>query len=283
MNTQAEEVDLTEVEEVVESAEPQDGEESEDGEIEVSIGDEESTASEDESEEQHEAPQWVKDLRKTNKELKRQLREKDAQLQTVKPKEPEKPKLPPKPKLADSDYDEDKHQEKMDAWYEAKRKFDDDEKAREEARKAEEAERNKVHDTYKAESQSLKVKDFSEAEEEVEGALSPAQQGLLLSAANKPALLVYALGKNPKKLEELAAIKNPAKFAAAVGVIEKDLKVKPRNAKPQPETVVRGSAPKSAGVGNSALERLRSEAARTGNFTKLHAFKRQQAEAARKR
>jgi hypothetical protein len=60
------------------------------------------------------------------------------------------------------------------------------------------------------------------------------QQGVMLQGADNPALVIYALGKNPKKAAELAAIKDPVKFAFAVAKLEKELKVTNRKAAPPP-------------------------------------------------
>jgi hypothetical protein len=87
-------------------------------------------------------------------------------------------------------------------------------------------------------------------------------------------LVIYALGRNPKKAKELAEIKDPVKFAFAVAKLEKDMKVTNRKQAPAPERVVTGTG-RSSGAVDSQLERLREEAARTGNMTKVIAYKRQ--------
>ena len=75
VETQEEEVILEDeiVEDVVEEAtdEPNEEVEEDDG-IEISLGDESLTS---EDEEEAKAPSWVKDLRKSNREMKRELRE----------------------------------------------------------------------------------------------------------------------------------------------------------------------------------------------------------------
>ena len=96
----------------------------------------------------------------------------------------------------------------------------------------------------------------------------------MLQGADNPALVIYALGKNPKKAKELADIKDPVKFAFAVAKLEKELKVTNRRAAPPPERVVSGTG-RSSGAVDSTLERLREDAARTGNMTKVIAYKAQ--------
>jgi hypothetical protein len=92
--------------------------------------------------------------------------------------------------------------------------------------------------------------------------------------------VIYALGKNPKKAAELAKLTDPVKFAFAVAKLEKELKVTNRRAAPAPERVVQGTGRVSGAV-DSTLERLREEAARTGNMTKVLQYKRQKQAASR--
>ncbi len=118
------------------------------------------------------------------------------------------------------------------------------------------------------------MKDFEDAEAVAQELFSVTQQGVMLQGADNPALVVYALGRNPKKAKELAEIKDPVKFAFAVAKLEKDMKVTNRKSAPPPERVVTGTGRVSGAV-DSTLERLREEAARTGNMTKVIQYKRQ--------
>ena len=87
--------------------------------------------------------------------------------------------------------------------------------------------------------------------------------------------MVYALGRTPKKLQELASIKDPVKFAVAVGKLETEVKVTSRKStKPAPETSVKGGS-SSASASTATLDRLRAEAAKTGDLSKVVAYKRQ--------
>jgi hypothetical protein len=86
------------------------------------------------------------------------------------------------------------------------------------------------------------------------------------------------MGKSPAKAKELAAITDPVKFTFAIAKLEAQLKVTPRKAPPAPEKQIRsiGGVPMSGAV-DSTLERLRDEAAKTGDMTKVIAYKRQKA------
>jgi hypothetical protein len=85
---------------------------------------------------------------------------------------------------------------------------------------------------------------------------------------------VYALGKNPKKLKELASITDPVKFAFAIAKLETQLKVSNKKPAPPPEKVVGGTAPIRGAV-DSTLERLRADAERTGDYSKVFAYRKQ--------
>ena len=126
----------------------------------------------------------------------------------------------------------------------------------------------------------LKVRDYEDAEAIAQEVFNVTQQGVILQGADNPALVIYALGKNPKKAADLAQINDPVKFAFAVAKLEKELKVTNRKAAPAPERVIQGSGRVSGAV-DSTLERLRAEAEKTGNYTKVLQYKRQKQAASR--
>ena len=258
--------DEIELEETVEINEIVDEEEIE--EVVVSIGEEAPTP-----EEHTQAPEWVRELRKTNRELQRQNRELQGKLQAA-PPETKPVVIGNKPKLEDHDYDADKYEEALTSWFDRKRQADES-NARQEAEvvNQQKAWQSKLDGYGKAKAE-LRVKDFEDAEEAFQQVSSITQQGVVLQGADNPALVIYALGKNPKKAKELCDIKDPVKFAFAVAKLEKELKVTNRKQAPAPERVVTGTG-RSSGAVDSTLERLREEAARTGNMSKVVAYKRQ--------
>ena len=260
--------DEIELEETVEINEIVDEEEIEEEEVVVSIGEEAPPP-----EEHTQAPEWVRELRKTNRELQRQNRELQGKLQAA-PPETKPVVIGNKPKLEDYDYDADKYEEALTSWFDRKRQADEL-NARQEAEvvNQQKAWQSKLDGYGKAKAE-LRVKDFEDAEEAFQQVSSITQQGVVLQGADNPALVIYALGKNPKKAKELCDIKDPVKFAFAVAKLEKELKVTNRKQAPAPERVVTGTG-RSSGAVDSTLERLREEAARTGNMTKVIAYKRQ--------
>jgi desulfoferrodoxin (superoxide reductase-like protein) len=272
MNTKAEiedneiEVESEEIEiiEPVDEIEPEDAEE-----VVVSIGEEAPPP-----EEQTHAPEWVRELRKTNRELQRQNRELQNKLQTTAQTETKPVVLGKKPTLEEHDYDADKFEVALADWFERKRQADEaNAKQEAEVMTQQKAWQAKLDGYGKAKAE-LRVKDFEDAEAVAQELFNITQQGVVLQGADNPALVVYALGKNPKKAKELSDIKDPVKFAFAVAKLEKELKVTNRRAAPPPERIVSGTGRVSGAV-DSTLERLREEAARTGNMTKVIQYRAQ--------
>lgn len=243
--------------------------EEESDEVVVSIGEEAPPA-----EEEQRAPEWVRELRKANREKERRIRELEAKLQTTAQTENKPVALGPKPKLEEFDYDADRFEQALDAWHERKRQHDlQTEMVRQAELQQHQAWQAKL-DSYSKAKAELRVRDYEDAEAIAQEVFNVTQQGVILQGADNPALVIYALGKNPKKAADLAKINDPVKFAFAVAKLEKELKVTNRRAAPAPERVIQGTGRVSGAV-DSTLERLREEAARTGNMTKVIQYKAQ--------
>lgn len=254
------------------------GEGDETDEVVITIG-EEAPAAEEEDESQ--AKPWVRELRKSHREQARRIRELEQQVGTAAPAT-QVAALGAKPKLEDCDYDTEKFERELDAWHQRKLAVDTETAKKQSAAEAEKKAwdaRLEHHGKLKS---ALKVKDYDDAEAAVETALNVTQRGLIVHGADNSAQVNYALGKNPKTLKELAAITDPVKFAFAVAKLETKLKVTPRKNAPLPERVVRGNASPS-GVVDSQLERLRTEADKTGDRTKVVKYMNEQKEKAKKR
>jgi hypothetical protein len=255
--------------------EPEDKAESEDSdEIVVSIDGEEPPPQEEQA-----APEWVRELRREHRELKKRNRELESRVNQSTETNPVV-NLGPKPNLEALDYDTEKYEQSLADWYERKRLVDDQQS---QVRRAEEEQKqawNAKLEGYVEAKTKLKVRDYDDAEEVAQQMFNVVQQGVVIQGAENPALVIYALGKNPKKAKELAAIDDPVKFAFAVAKLESNLKIGNRKAATQPERTVSATAPSSGAV-DSTLERLREEAARTGNMDKVMAYKRAQKRAAK--
>ena len=244
----------------------------------VTIGDETPPASNDDEIEGKPAPAWVKELRKSDREKAKRIRELEQQVAASKQAtQPQQVKVGEKPTLEGCDYDAEKYGEELVAWNERKRQVEAQAAKEQEAQEAAAAAWNAKLTAYKAASAALKVEDFDGAEHVIRETMSPVQQAVILNGADRPELVVYALGRSPAKAKELAAINDPVKFAFAVAKLETQLKVTPRKTAPLPEKTVRGSAPVSGTI-DSTLERLRAEASKSGDYTKVSEYRRKQRE-----
>ena len=241
-----------------------------DGFVAVTIGEE---APPPEDEETERAPEWVRDLRKQYREEKR--RNKELQEQLAKTTGATKAaELGEKPTLEKVDYDTERYEKELAAWYERKREHDEVEAARQAEAQAADQEWKQKLEGYQSAKATLKVRDYDEAEDVVQDAFNVTQQGMILQGAENPALLVYALGKNSKRAKELASIKDPVKFAFAVARLETQLKVTKRKASSKPDPKITGTGRVSGAV-DSTLERLRADAERTGDYSKVFQYKKQ--------
>jgi len=258
-----EDTEKPDVEEVIEG---------DDDEVVVSIGGK-SPTQDDEP-----APDWVKELRRTAREQKKRIRELEA-AQAEKESADQPAELPLKPTLAESDYDEEAHAEKLLAWGLEVQKVEAAKRAEVEQQEASQAAYRSKVESYRSAAVDLKVKDFADAEGTVEELFSVVQQGMLVQGADRPELLVYALGKDLDRAKELSSIKDPVQFAFAAGKLEAELKVTSRKPSTSPEKRVAGTTGAGAGTGDKTLERLRETAAETGDMTPVLEYKRKMRQA----
>jgi len=278
-------VDNTEIEEELpenpetpeESDEPEIQDEEDDDEDRiVTIGDSdlEEGKPDEESDDKPNTPKWVKAVRKVNRkqeaEIKRLKKQLEAKTTVVEPTVV----VGEKPKLSDHGYDDEKYAEALIAWDGRKRQVE--KQATEKAKTVED--QNAAYRTrqekYVSQKKVHSFKDFKDAEDSVTDTFSETQQSIIVQGAEDSALVVYALGKNPKELERLSKISNPIDFAFQVAKLEAKLKVSSKKA-PSPEKRITGG--KSGGMsGNSdkTLETLREKAAKTGNYTEVAAYKK---------
>jgi len=261
-NEPIEGADVNEAEDVTEA---EDGE----GDNVVTFGDDKAPEDNDDAP----APEWVKDLRKQNRKQAREI----ADLK--KAKADEKPSsLSAKPTLEAAAYDEDKFAAQLGDWYVEKRAHDDAATAKEtEAEEQQQAWQSRLGEYNEAKS-SFAPDTIEDAEAIAREMLSETQQGVLIEALGKSAApLLVGLAANEKRLKALASIKNPIRFAAEAARLESIMKTTTRRPKTVPEKRVVGSA--SAQLGDKTLEKLREEAAKTGDSTKVLAYRRQMREA----
>lgn len=261
-------------EETQDESNQSDDETSEDEEFVITVGDEEPEQSDEDDFSGKPAPTWVKDLRKKEREARKRIKELEAQVQQAKPAD--KPiEVGPKPKLADFDYDEDQFESAVEQWHERKRQVEQQQAAKQaEEEKAKQAWQAKMQ-SYEERRQNVasKVRDFEEVEEAAKDKLTATQQGILIHAAENPELILYHLGKNPKKAQELSEITDPIQFAFAAAKLDSQMKIQTRKPSTQPERKPSGSAGLS-GVVDQKLAQLEAKAAKTGDRTELIKYKK---------
>lgn len=212
------------------------------------------------------APESTSTIREMRQKLREAQREAAELRKQVKPQVIE---VGEKPTLESCGYDEEAYDRERDAWEARKAKAEQAQQEAEAQREAQAKQWAERVETYKANKQSLKVSDYDAAEDEVFSALSEQHQSLIM-LTEKPAVLVYALAKNPARLEELSKL-DLARAAMLIGKLETKLTVT-TSSKPQPDTPLRGGA--SLGGADKQLEKLKAEAQRTGNYDKYFAAKR---------
>lgn len=231
------------------------------------------------AEEPSEEPEHITELRRRYREQQKRLKELEAKSGGVAPQ----PALRAKPTLEGHDYDASSFEEDLSKWYEEKREEDArSAEVRSVQERAEQRWQNRLA-YYDEAKEKLGAQDYDDAETTVVEILSApfpgimaedVRIGIIKQGARDPAALVYALSKNPAKAKELAAIEDLVEFAWKASALETGMKVV-RGKAPPPERRVSGGVPGIAGALDNTLDRLREEAAKTGDFSKVMAYKRQ--------
>ena len=181
-----------------------------------------------------------------------------------------------KPTMEGCDFDAEKFEAALESWHTRKRDSDEQQRQREAAETQQRTQWQTRIDAVKTAAGGLKVRDYDDAAATFEDSFSMIQQGIIIGGPDDPkasALLRYALGKNPKKAAELAAIKDPVKFTWAVAELNLKLKVSNTKGAPPPDRAIRSSVAGAAAVDNQ-LVRLEAEADRTGDRSKVAAYRR---------
>lgn len=227
-----------------------------------------------EEKEEPKTPGWVKTVRKANRRLESENRRLRRELQERSTEKTPVIQVGEKPTLKSVGYDDKKYEEALTSYYERKRQSEQQEAEKEKIIEEQNQNWQRRQERYVKKRAEHGFKDFTEVEELVSSTLSITQQGIIVQGAEDSALVVYGLGKNEKVLEELAKITDPVEFAFRVAKLESQLKVTSKKA-PKPEKRINGGkAGGLSGTADSTLDRLRAEAEKTGDYTKVMAYKR---------
>ncbi len=255
-----------------EVVEDQDDDETEDQDTEQSEGDGEEDDGDiaieiegaDEPEETPLIKQLREELRNTKKEAS-ELRKAAAPAPIVVGNEPDL--------WEDCEGDPDKFKAELLAWQSRKDKAAKQQQDAERTEQAGAQEFQRAHVTYKAKAEGLGVRDFQASEDAVCAALPVPVQNAIVQYMSDPAKLVYALGKHPAKLQEIAAQTDPLRAILMLHDLEKKVVVNRRKPPaPEADTIERGTVA-IGGASDKVLANLEKEAGRTGDRSKLVAYK----------
>lgn len=227
--------------------------------------------------EQEEEPELVKKLRDEIRERDRKLAQLRRAPTAINTDDPE-PQVSAEPgSIAEFDYDEDRQRA---AWkqHTADLAAHAEWEKREDRRKSD-LQRAQTDRAKRAEQQrsALGINDFDARSDRVHEMLSANQIAILLDGADDAPRLIAALGAPGAhaRLALLAGEENLAKFAVTLGKMEKEIKVTKRTA-PPPESRVVGATAQLSTQADKHLERLEREAEKSGDRSKVIAYRREQ-------
>ena len=179
-----------------------------------------------------------------------------------------------KPDLWDScEGDPDRYETELLAWKSRKDRAEQQQRDAEHTDQVSAQEFQRSHVAYKAKAQLLGVKDFQASEDTVCAALPMPVQNAIVQYMQDPAKLVYALGKHPAKLAEIAAQTDPLRAILMLHDLEKKVVVNRRKPPaPESDTIERGTVA-IGGSSDKVLARMEADAVKSGNRSALIAYK----------
>ncbi len=217
-------------------------------------------------------PTWITELRRQNREMKRQLQAAQSNRTVA------VPQLGAKPTLEACEFDSERFENEYAAWTE--KKIAIDLQRREQVQQEEilqQTWQEKVSG-YEAKKTSVRTiaPDFDDAEEVCKDVLSNVQQVIIVKNARDPAKLVLEIGRNPELAAKLGNITDPVEFTYQIATMEAKMATKsPTKSTPAPDKPLRASGGVSGGLSGNKLEQLRAEAEKTGNYDKVYAYRKQ--------
>jgi hypothetical protein len=162
-----------------------------------------------------------------------------------------------------------------------------------EAKKAWEAEQAKVVETHRQATQQImdsykatkadfskKVDGYEEAEQAFTRMFDDARQDVLFRNCSNPAKVIFLLHQRPELMEKLSKSTNRDEIVRELVKLEVTVKERKVGTPPPPPKKVGGNATKDQG-NDPVLERLRKEAAKTGNMKPVTDYLREQQNKAR--
>lgn len=268
-------------------AEGGEGEADEEGLV-LSLGEDEAANDEDDQEDltPKARKRWA-EMRIQLRQEKTARREAEQRLAAAAPVAAAVSTLGPEPTMEDEDvdFDADKFKVKYKAWIDTKVKADQVEETTKQAQRQQQTQWETRLSAVDKAASSMKFRAAEDANEVFDEVFSVMQRGIILDTPDDPktsAMLRQVLGANPAIAKKLAAIQHPGKFIFALKDIVDKMKTAPRRTAPVPEREVKSSTTGAAAV-DSQIERLRGEARKSGDYSKVAAYNRQLADKAKKR
>ncbi|HCR3032585.1 TPA: phage capsid protein [Escherichia coli] len=219
-------------------------------EYSLRVGDEEISLTEEDDDhvDGQPAPQWVKDLRKNNREKDKELRELRRQLEQVQSRPTEQQPqqqtdvIPPKPTLESCDYDEEAFETALTDWHEKKGRAEQSKQQQERQQQEYQQRFQQRMEAHKQRAARLPVKDYQEMEEIVRAEVPDLHKEILIHCADEGSeLIAYGLGKSQQLRQRVAAETDPIRAAFLLGQISKQVSLAPKPKKAiKPEPEVRG-------------------------------------------
>ncbi|EPO4108660.1 phage capsid protein [Enterobacter cloacae] len=219
-------------------------------EYSLRVGDEEIplTEEDDDHVDGQPAPQWIKDLRKANREKDKELREMRRQLEQLQSRPPEQQPqqqtdvIPPKPTLESCEYDEAAFEQAMTDWHEKKSRAEQQKQQKERQQQEYQQRFQQRVEAHKQRAAKFPMKDYQEMEAIVLSELPPVQQEIIIHCADEGSeLIAYGLGKSQQLRQRVAAETDPIRAAFLLGQISKEVHLAPKPKKAiKPEPEVRG-------------------------------------------
>jgi hypothetical protein len=217
------------------------------------------------------APAWITELRRQNRELKRQLQSVQAPA-TV-------PQLGEEPTLEGCDFDSEVFKKKFREYMEKSLAIESH--RREQAQHEERLQQTwqqKVSG-YEAKKSAFRAAepDFDDAEEVCKDVLSNVQQVIIVKNARDPVRLVREIGRNPELAAKLGGITDPVEFTYEIATMEAKMATKSPAGKtaPAPDKALRSGGGVSNGLsGNAKIAELKEKAHKTGDWDSYFTAKR---------
>lgn len=223
---------------------------------------------------------WA-EMRKREKQAQEEaaeLRKKLAEIEAKAAPPPEKaPELGPEPSLADDDvgYDEAKLKARLREWHQQARKVEEHQAKQKAIVEDQQKRAGELLAAYRKQVKKLGASDYDDCEAFVGKTFDEDQRKIIFHGAANVAAMTVALGRYPADAKKLAAIKDPVKFALALGALEKIVTIDDRKPTTKPETRPNTGAG-NAKVSSKKIEDLEKQAEeKGGDLTDLIRRKRQ--------